>query len=86
MPEGYTVYRFGTTGQSRRMEALSMGIVNAKGEYVKGLRYTTHLQNYSWQGYVRNGSFAGTRGMSLRLEALRFAYTADDVAKAGGPK
>ncbi|MBR0383754.1 MAG: hypothetical protein IJH61_03600, partial [Eubacteriaceae bacterium] len=86
IPEGYTVYRFGTTGKGERVEAVCIGIQDANGEYIKGFQYATHLQNYGWQGFVRNASFSGTRGMGLRMESLRFAYTDDNVVKAGEPK
>ena len=78
VPDGYVVYRFGTTGQARRLEALCMEVRNYSGNFVKGLTYAVHLQNYSWQGYVRNGSFAGTRGICLRVEAIRFVYNDDE--------
>ncbi|MBR0384694.1 MAG: hypothetical protein IJH61_08435 [Eubacteriaceae bacterium] len=86
IPEGYTAYEFGSTGKGQRVEAVCIGIQDANGEYIKGFQYATHLQNYGWQGYVRNGSFSGSRAMGLRMESLRFAYTDDDVVKAGEPK
>ena len=85
IPQDYVAYEFGTTGQSRRVEAVCISIKDPDGQYITGFQYAVHLQNYGWQGYVRNGSFAGTRGMALRMEALRFAYTKDDVVKPGEP-
>ena len=32
--------------------------------------YRTHLENLSWQSWVRNGIVSGTTGSSLRMEAL----------------
>ena len=86
IPEGYVAYEFGSTGKSQRVEAVCVGIKDASGQYLKGFQYATHLQKFGWQGYVRNGSFGGSRGMALRMESLRFAYTDDDVVKAGEPK
>ncbi len=74
VPEGYKVYRYGTTGQSLRLESIQLEIKDASGAMLQGLQYETHVQNKAWQGFVDNGSWSGTKGLSLRLEALRFAY------------
>ena len=79
IPEGYKAYEFGSTGKARRLEAICVGILDDAGNYVPGFQYAAHLQNAGWQGYVRNGSFAGTRGMALRMEALRLTYADPDV-------
>ena len=79
IPEGYKAYEFGSTGKARRLEAICVGILDDAGNYVPGFQYAAHLQNGGWQGYVRNGSFAGTRGMALRMEALRLTYADPDV-------
>ena len=85
IPEGYVAYEFGSTGKGQRVEAICIGIQDAEGKYVDGFQYATHLQNYGWQGYVRNGSFSGTRGMALRMESIRFTYADPDVVKPGEP-
>ncbi|MBR0384440.1 MAG: hypothetical protein IJH61_07120, partial [Eubacteriaceae bacterium] len=74
VPEGYKVYRFGSTGKGQRLEAIQTEIKDASGALLEGLKYQVHVENKAWMGYVANGSFAGTRGLGLRLEALRFAY------------
>ena len=79
IPEGYKAYEFGSTGKARRLEAICVGILDNAGNYVPGFQYAAHVQNAGWQGYVRNGSFAGTRGMALRMEALRLTYADPDV-------
>ena len=33
--------------------------------------YSTHVQNIGWQDFVSNGTMAGTKGKSLRLEAIK---------------
>ena len=86
IPEGYVAYEFGSTGKGQRVEAVCVGLQDASGEYVKGFQYAVHLQNYGWQGFVRNGSFSGTRGMGLRMESIRFTYSEDDIVKPGEPK
>ena len=85
IPEGYAAYQFGTTGKAQRLEAICIGIRDANGEYIKGFQYAPHLQNYGWQGYVQNNSFAGARGMALRLEALRFSSTEPNAVNPGEP-
>jgi hypothetical protein len=55
----------GTTGQSRRLEAVSL---TAKGARI---RYRAHVQGIGWQEWVRDGEVAGTTGESRRLEALQ---------------
>ena len=44
--------------------------------------YTTHVQSYGWQDYVKNGAMAGTSGEAKRLEAIKIklehaAYAGD---------
>lgn len=34
------------------------------------LSYRAHVQNIGWQGWIQNGEMAGTKGRSLRVEAL----------------
>ena len=80
VPEGYTVYRFGTTGRALRMEAVEIHLLDENGKPVEGFQYASHLQDIGWEGYVNNGSFTGTRHQSRRLEALRFAYPEADAA------
>ena len=75
--EPYDIYRFGTTGRALRMEAIDFDILK-DGKSItmpdgKGPVYRVHIQNGGWQGTVRGGSFAGTRGGSLRLEAMSFS-------------
>ena len=86
IPEGYKAYEFGTQGQEKRVEAVCIGLRDKETkEYVNGFQYATHLAYKGWQGYVRNGSFSGSRGMELRMESLRFTYTKDDVVPKGEP-
>lgn len=57
----------GTTGQSRRLEALLVkyfGPGKILGE--------VHVQNYGWTTIRTNGEILGTVGLSLRTEAFKF--------------
>jgi uncharacterized protein YjdB/GH25 family lysozyme M1 (1,4-beta-N-acetylmuramidase) len=59
----------GTEGQSLRVEAIKINLVNAQ----KGasIQYQAHVQSIGWQPLVSNGAQAGTVGKSLRIEALK---------------
>ncbi|MQW22344.1 MULTISPECIES: hypothetical protein [unclassified Lactococcus] len=58
----------GTTGQSRRMEGLSLK-VNSTNPNLR-VFYRVHVQGSGWTGWFSDGQFAGTKGKSLRMEAL----------------
>ena len=59
----------GTTGESRRMEAIS-ATVDAGG-----IEYRAHLQKKGWGDWVADGKQAGTTGESRRLEAIQMRLT-----------
>jgi uncharacterized protein YjdB len=59
----------GTTGQSRRMEAIRIRMTNAPAGY--RVVYQAHVQNIGWMDWVQDGAIAGTTGRSLRMEAIR---------------
>lgn len=56
----------GTTGQSRRMEAIAIALDGIDGK----LTYQVHVQDYGWLGTVSQGQVAGTTGQSKRMEAI----------------
>ena len=60
----------GTTGESRRMEAVRIWLVNAPpGALIK---YRARVQDIGWaEEWVSDGEVAGTEGWSLRMEALK---------------
>lgn len=59
----------GTTGESRRLEAIS-ATVDAGG-----IEYRAHLQGKGWSDWVSDGTQAGTTGESRRIEALQMRLT-----------
>ncbi len=62
----------GTVGESRRIEGIEIDVVEwPKSLKGKWLWYQVHLQGIGWCDPVRAGTFAGTRGESRRLEAVR---------------
>ncbi|MBR3160803.1 MAG: C40 family peptidase [Atopobiaceae bacterium] len=60
----------GTTGQSKRIEALRIKLVRKP---VSGsIRYRAHVQGIGWEhGWKTNGATSGTTGQSKRLEAIQ---------------
>jgi uncharacterized protein YjdB len=68
----------GTTGQSKRIEALALMITG--DNYIIA---SAHVQNLGWQNEVTgaSGNFivVGTTGKSLRMEALRITLGAGGI-------
>lgn len=67
----------GTTGQSKRLEAITISLPNGVNG---GISYQVHAQTYGWLNEASNGAQAGTTGQSKRLEAIKIWLTGD-VAK-----
>lgn len=65
----------GTTGQSKRLEAIQIELTNAafSGDIV----YSTHIQGTGWVTNSANGDISGTIGKSKRLEAIKISLTGD---------
>lgn len=57
----------GTTGQSKRLEALTVKLENSDAE----LEMEAHVQSLGWTTVRANGEVIGTIGESLRLEAVK---------------
>lgn len=55
----------GTTGESRRMEAIILEGLNGVE-----LEYRTHLEDIGWTNWVKQGEVSGTEGESRRIEAI----------------
>ncbi|WP_242875008.1 MULTISPECIES: Ig-like domain-containing protein [Clostridium] len=63
----------GTEGQSLRIEALKIKLINApEGAQIS---YEAHVQNVGWQNWISDGGEAGTDGKSFRVEALKIKLT-----------
>ncbi|KAB7665193.1 Ig domain-containing protein, partial [Bacillus sp. B1-b2] len=65
----------GTTGQNKRVEALSVALKNAP--YSGGISYKTHVENYSWLDSVSNGAISGKPGESKQVEAIQISLTGE---------
>lgn len=74
---GTTVYDgdlSGTTGQSKRMEAITLSLSGTSDQ--SELQYQVHMQTYGWQDdWTTGGNIAGTTGQAKRLEAIRIKLT-----------
>ncbi len=72
---------FGTTGQSKRLEALRISVPNQP--LAGGISYEVHAQGIGRMPAAANGELAGTEGESRRLEAVRVKLTGDLAAENG---
>lgn len=61
----------GTDGQSLRLEALKIKLINAPAG--AKINYQVHVQNEGWQSWEADGAEAGTDHKSLRAEAIRIS-------------
>lgn len=59
----------GTTAQSKRLEGIQFYDIKSD-KWDIYIRY--HIQGRGWSGWIKNDAFAGSTGLSLRLEAFQF--------------
>ena len=71
----------GTVGQSKRMEGFEIRLEDAVPAGME-LRYNVHVENKGWlydendcADWPKDGAYAGTRGESLRIEAVKLVLT-----------
>ena len=60
----------GTSGQSKRLEAIQIKLTGAAAD-LYDIYYCVHAQNFGWLDWAENGASAGTSGLGYRLEAIR---------------
>lgn len=72
----------GTTGESKRVEAISINLVNQ--QYEGDIEYMTFVQGSGWKGgthddqsWYKNGETSGTTGKSKRIEAVAIRLTGE---------
>lgn len=58
----------GSTGYSRRMEALIIQLKDFSGN--NGIFYRAHVSDIGWQGWKTSGKMMGTTGQSRQMEAV----------------
>lgn len=83
---GWQAYRSdgalsGTTGQSRRIEAIKIKVMGPNPGSDLGVKYQAHVQSIGWQSERANNQVAGTSGQSKRVEALTVNLTGKDASK-----
>lgn len=66
----------GTVGRSLRVEGFLIRVVSNTNPNLQGktLRYQAHIENDGWQDIRKDGEWAGTRGKSKRIEAIRMWF------------
>ena len=72
MPEAADGARAGTTGESRRLEAVRVRLTGEGDGAAAHLSvwYRVHSQTFGWLGWAHDGADAGTTGLSRRAEAV----------------
>ncbi|WP_169727725.1 leucine-rich repeat protein [Acetobacterium malicum] len=80
----------GTVGQSKRIEGFEIKLTGTVPEGME-LRYNVHVQNKGWlydendsADWPKDGAYAGTRGNSLRIEAVKIVLTDSEGKPVGG--
>lgn len=59
----------GTTGESKRMEALWLSLRDTP--FSGGINYQAHVQSYGWMPTVSDQTISGTTGQRKRIEAIK---------------
>lgn len=71
----------GTTGQSKRMEAIQILKTSTNNTEIKGsIQYRTYVQGIGWTNWVEDGETSGTIGQSKRMETIQIKLT-DELEK-----
>lgn len=80
----------GTEGQSKRIEGFEIKLTGTIPEGME-MRYNVHVQNKGWlydeddvTNWPKDGDYAGTRGESLRIEAVKIVLTDSDGKAVSG--
>ena len=63
-------HRTWTAGQSLRLEAIEIKLSGADAKKFD-IYYQTHVENYGWLGWAKNGEKSGSEGYAYRLEAIK---------------
>ena len=66
----------GTVGKGKRIEGICIDVVKNTNPKLKGktLYYRVHVQKQGWTKWCKAGTYVGTRGKSLRVEAVQMAF------------
>lgn len=69
----------GTTGESKRLEAIKVRLRNAP--YSGDVEYRTYIEGSGWQNWVKNGAISGTVGEGKKVEAIQVRLTGEMAKK-----
>ena len=72
----------GTTGQSKRLEAVEIKLTGDMEKYYD-VWYRVHIQHHGWLGWAKNGESAGSAGLSYRLEAIQIQIVPKNTTAPG---
>jgi peptidoglycan/xylan/chitin deacetylase (PgdA/CDA1 family) len=72
----------GTTGESKRMEAVEIKLTGAISKQYD-VYYRVHVQGFGWMGWAKNGESAGTTGYSRRIEAIQIKLVPSGLGAPG---
>lgn len=66
----------GTIGKGKRIEGICVDVVKNTNPKLKGktLYYRVHVQKQGWTSWCKAGTYAGTRGKQLRIEAIQMVF------------
>lgn len=78
---GYKTGTAGTVGKGKRLEAIRMKITGEASSYFD-IYYRVHVSNIGWLAWASEDDYAGTSGMSARVEAVQVKV----VKKNADPK
>ena len=77
---GTNVGMIGTTGQSKRLEAIKLSLSGIDVED-GGIQYQSHIQDIGWQNWVKDGAVSGTAGQYKQMEAIRIRLYGEVASK-----
>ena len=75
----------GTSGQSKRLEAIQIRLTGAVAQQFD-VYYRVHTENFGWLDWAKNGQSAGSTGYGYRLEAIEVIVVAKNAAPPGPVK
>ena len=71
----------GTTGESRRVEAIRFRLIDKQETEEIFLHGNAHVENIGWCGFVPENEVCGTTGEARKLESLQFSLVGKDADK-----
>ena len=73
----YTVYVRVNPDENHIASDVIESKIKIKEELDSSIEYKTHVQNFGWMDYVKDGKMSGTTGKGLRLEGIKIRLDGD---------